>query len=102
MKVGVNQLLVFYTRRTDAAGIGITTWNPVLAINELSIGDGQCQFLIAFGTEEKLGMTHTMIQYRLYQFLLDHFLPDDFTEPHDLHLKPGSKFMGFQDGKDFL
>jgi hypothetical protein len=102
MKIGVNQLLVFYARKTDAAGIGITTGDSVLAIDVLRIGDGQRQFFIAFRTEEKLGMAHTMIQNRLDQFLLDHFLPDDFAEPHDLRLKSGSKFMGFPDGKDFL
>jgi hypothetical protein len=102
MKIGVNQLLVFYARKTDTTGIGITTGDPVLAIDELRIGDGQRQFFIAFGTEEKLGMAHTMIQNRLDQFLLDHFLPDDFAEPHEFYLNSGSKFMGFPDGKDFL
>jgi hypothetical protein len=102
MKIGVNQFLIFYARKTDTAGIGITTGDSVLAIDVLCIGDGQRQFFIAFRTKKKLGMAHTMIQNRLDQFLLDHFLPDDFAESHDLHLKSGSKFIGFPDGKDFL
>jgi hypothetical protein len=76
--------------------------DAVRAIDELRIGDGQRQFFITFGTEKQLGMAHTMIQNRLDQFLLDHFLPDDFAEPHASHLKSGSKFMGFPDGKDFF
>jgi len=102
MQVGVNQLLVFYARRTGAARIGTIAGTAVLAVDELCIGDGQRQFFIAFRAEEQLGMAHTVIQNRLDQFLLDHFLPDDFAEPHASHLKSGSKFMGFPDGKDFF
>ena len=46
-------------------------------------------------------MAHPVIGHRLDQFLLDHFLPDDFAEPHDTSLNSGSKFMGFPGGKDF-
>jgi hypothetical protein len=102
MKIGVNQLLVFYARRTGTAGIRMIAGTAVLAIDELSIGDCQRKFLIAFGTEKKLGMAHAMIQNRLNELLLNYFLPDDFAEPHVSNLKSGSKFMGFPDGKKFF
>jgi len=102
MKVGVNQLLVFYAGRAGTAGIGMIPGTTVPAINELCVSNRKRQLFIAFWSEEHLGMAHPGIQNGLDQFLLDHFLPDDFTEPHVLQPISGSKFMGFPDGKNFF
>ena len=90
MEVGMYQLLVLHTRGARPAGISLElVFRPCVmiplfvgAVDELRVSNGQGEFPASFGTEKKLGMADPLVDDRPDQFLLDLFLPWNFTETH--------------------